>query len=606
MPTSDNPTSASLPTNPPAVWPAFALLALLAGAALVLEYGFHEGRRLVSLNALHLADAGAMAAFLALSALLAFTSAPGRTGRMVDAAVVAACFVAALLAGWGMLAAGALYIVLSQLAALIGAVIHKMGVNIERGRGGIPPVAALAGLYLVLSLGGTGLLMLPTAVNATTASFYLPESLLTATGAACLTGLPTREAGLTIFSPLGQGIILALIQAGGLGAMLFGVLGVTMVARGLGGAGKLLPPMLRDDSVTALARSAKTVTAFVLIAEAVGAVLLFPMFDTAASPTGGVSSTLAAVWQSIFHSISALCNSGYSTYAGNLATGLNEGWQQPLRSHWQVMGVIAPLIVLGSVGLPVLSEVAASIRSLLGGRSQGAMSTYSRLVLWMTAGIIVMGAAGLLLLESKSAESGIQSERYHIADQSYGRGADWPGMTVTERIPHTIFLAISARSTGYTTIHIDEVSTPGKLWLSGMTLVGGDATGAAGGMRVIIIVLLMLAAWSIIGERKDVELLRKSMSAEVLRLATAIGVMYLAVTGMVTLLLSMAMRSHKFIDLFLEAFSVCGNAGLSAGITPSLNNFSVFLLSAAMLLARIGLPLTLLALAIRLRRDPSI
>lgn len=585
---------------------ACAALAVVAGASLVLDYGFRDGHRPVPLQLLQVIDGAAMAGFAAMALLVAMLGGRGGVGKWVDLAVIGACFAAALIHR-GMLAAGAFYIVLSQAASLASVVVHGIARHIERGRGSIPPVAALAGLYMVLAAAGSGLLMLPAAVVDGTAGFFYPESLLTATGAACLTGLTPREAGLTIFSPLGQGILLALTQLAGLGAMLFGLLSVALVGKGLGGAGKLLPPMLTDESPAGLAHSARRVVAFTFIAEAVGAVLLFPMFDSAPAPSGGPSSTLGALWQSVFHSISALCNSGLSPYSRNLATGVNEGWEQPLRDHWQVLGVIAPLIVLGSVGLPVLDDLFGWLRRLVGpGVARRPLSTYSRIVLHTTAALIVLGAAGFLLLESKTSESGIQSERYHIADQAYGHGADWPAKTVTERIPHTIFSAIAARSTAFSTFHVDEASTPGKLWLAGLASIGGDAAGCGGGMRVIVLIVLLLAVWSIIGERRDVDVLRRSLPAELLRLAACVASMYLAMVCMVTLLLSMAMRGHKFIDVLLEAFSACGNAGFSAGITTSLNHFSIYLLTAAMLIARIGLPAMLLALAMRLRRDPSI
>ena len=586
---------------------ACAALALVAGASVVLEYGFRDTHRPVPVHLLHVVDGAAMAGFAAVSLMVALLGSRTSMNKWVDLVVIGVCFAASVPFGWGVLAAGAFYIILSQTAALVGAVVRLVGRHIERGRGGIAPVAALVGLYVVLAGAGSGLLMLPAAKIEGASSMYYQESLLTATSAACLTGLTSREAGLTIFSPLGQGILLAVTQIAGLGAMLFGLLSVTLVGKGLGGAGKLLPPMLRDESPAGLARSARRIIAFTFIAEAVGAVLLFPMFDSALSPSGAASSTVGAVWQSIFHSISALCNSGLSPYSRNLATGINENWEQPLRDHWQVLGVIAPLIVLGSVGLPAIEDLFGFLRRLLGPVSaRRPLSTYTRIVLYTTLALIVLGAAGFLLLESKTNESGIQSERYHIADQSYGHGADWPAMTLKERIPHVIFSSIAARSTAFSTFHVDEASTPGKLWLAGLATIGGDAAGCGGGMRVIVIIVLMLAAWSIIGERKDVEVLRRSLPAELLRLAACVGTMYLSMVAMVTLLLSMSMRGHKFIDVVLEALSACANAGFSSGITTSLNHFSIYLLCAAMLIARVGLPAMLLALAMRLRRDATI
>ena len=78
----------------------------------------------------------------------------------------------------------------------------------------------LAGSFAMLILAGTLLLLLPRASAVPDKPIGLLDALFTATSASCVTGLSVRDTG-TEFTPFGQGILLALFQAGGLGIMTF-------------------------------------------------------------------------------------------------------------------------------------------------------------------------------------------------------------------------------------------------------------------------------------------------------------------------------------------------------------------------------------------------
>ena len=79
------------------------------------------------------------------------------------------------------------------------------------------PAAVLALAFLVTILFGTALLMLPWA-TATGESAPWLTALFTATSAVCVTGLVVVDTG-TYWSPLGQGMVMALFQLGGFGMM---------------------------------------------------------------------------------------------------------------------------------------------------------------------------------------------------------------------------------------------------------------------------------------------------------------------------------------------------------------------------------------------------
>ncbi|MGA9237107.1 MAG: potassium transporter TrkG, partial [Desulfobacterales bacterium] len=82
------------------------------------------------------------------------------------------------------------------------------------------PANLLLFSYLATIAVGAGLLMLPTATIS--GSISPVDALFTATSAVCVTGLIVVDTG-SYFSHFGQGVILAMIQLGGLGIMTISV-----------------------------------------------------------------------------------------------------------------------------------------------------------------------------------------------------------------------------------------------------------------------------------------------------------------------------------------------------------------------------------------------
>ena len=95
---------------------------------------------------------------------------------------------------------------------------------------GTNPAKALIITFLVLIVTGAGTLMLPRSYNTERMSFV--DALFTATSATCVTGLIVKDTGRD-FSLMGQIVILTLIQLGGLGIVIFGVILALLLGQAL-------------------------------------------------------------------------------------------------------------------------------------------------------------------------------------------------------------------------------------------------------------------------------------------------------------------------------------------------------------------------------------
>jgi len=585
-----------------------ALTGLVAVAALVFEYGFRPPLPL-STQVLHAAETAVVAIFV-LDRLVRLELSVDRLAyfreNWVDFALM---FIAAAAIAIGphiqgkVLSAGAMYLVITQAYILVSLVLRGVSVNLDFASSGLPPSWLLIGSFLVLCLAGSGLLMLPAATpQGHQPVMHYEDALFTAVSATCVTGLVVRDTGKD-FTLFGQAVILGLIQIGGLGIMLFGTVLALVVGRGFSvRSSTTLGQMIGTQSIGRIGRIAMFVIAMTLLAETIGAALLYPMFSTGQAshvPTSG-----EAAWQAAFHSISAFCNAGFSLYGSNMMAGVSDGWQVPLRRHWQMLGVIGPLILLGGLGFPVVEDCAGYVwRTVkrLSGRSvqpRPRLSLHSKLVLSTSAMLLVLGTAGLMLFGAEAAPpalarnpnpgpgSAVREDPTRLVNMSFGA-----------KLRESAFQSISARTAGFNTIDMDnDLTDAARLWLCGLMVVGGSPASTAGGMKTVTFALFVLAAWAMIRRRKEIEAYKRTLSAMLLRRAATVAVLYMMLLATVTLLLCLAMPRWDFMKLLFEACSACGTVGLSTGVTAQLGLMGKLVVVFGMFAGRVG-PLTIVLAA---------
>jgi trk system potassium uptake protein TrkH len=135
------------------------------------------------------------------------------------------------------------------------------------------PTTLLLLSYLGAILAGTLVLMLPPAT--VSGHIHLIDALFTATSAVCVTGLIVVDTG-SFFTPFGQGVILFLIQVGGLGIMtisvaLFQIIGKKVVFQQRMAMQEVFSHTPREDIFFLL----RSVLIFTFSMEVAGAVILF-------------------------------------------------------------------------------------------------------------------------------------------------------------------------------------------------------------------------------------------------------------------------------------------------------------------------------------------
>ena len=157
--------------------------------------------------------------------------------------------------------------------------------------------------FISVILTGAGLLMLPiSARNGQMTNFW--DALFTATSAVCVTGLVVQDTA-TYWSAFGQGIILVLIQIGGMGVVTVAVCVAVASGRKIG----LMQRSTMQEAIAApqvggIVKMTEFILKTTVLIEGLGAVCLFPVFRKEFGLGKGI-------WYALFHSVSAFCNAGF-------------------------------------------------------------------------------------------------------------------------------------------------------------------------------------------------------------------------------------------------------------------------------------------------------
>lgn len=438
------------------------------------------------------------------------------------------------------------------------------------------PTQVLILLFVVLICAGAGLLMLPRSHNMERMS--VTDAFFTATSATCVTGLIVVDTG-SDFSQMGQTIILILIQLGGLGIVIFGA----VLALLLGQALTVRESVAMQDLVNAQTlRNISLMIGFIflmtLLIEAVGAVSLLPMWDDAA-----VGCEPHHRWfYSIFHSISAFCNAGFSLFEKSLID---------YHGSFGVYGVICPLIILGGLGFGVLynlTNVAGDriVRFIRVKRDPEAslrlgipqrLTLQTKIVLCMSLILIAGGTVLLMLFEHFSPEVDHDS-RFKIA----------------------LFQSITARTAGFNTMEIAAMSDGSKLVMMLLMFIGGSPGSTAGGIKTVTLALIVMVLYATLRKRREVEMFQRSVRLVVVGRAMTVMLLFMVLLAVMTFSLVLTERANcgdggwELMDLAFEAASALGTVGLSTGVTPTLTTAGKWIIIVTMLIGRLG-PLTLLA-----------
>ena len=403
----------------------------------------------------------------------------------------------------------------------------------------------------------------------------LPTALFTATSTICVTGLTTVDMA-TYWSPFGHTVIFIGVQIGAVGVLTLASLLGLVVSRRMGLRAKLMAasdsnPMRIHHGPVSESQAIRlgemgglllTVAGSMLVIEVALAILLLP------SMLGSGLPWYLAMWHSLVMAAMAFTNTGFILVPGGMEAIAGDGW---------ALSMLMVGVFLGSLGFLVIFAFIRRIRGKI-----HRFTVHVKLTVTVTLGLFVAGAIMLAILEMDNPAT-------------FGR------LDAGETIFQSMFLSMMSRSGGFSTVDISEMHGSTLLVLDMLMFVGGGSASTAGGIKVTTLAVLFLA---IVAEARgftDMEAFGRRIPNDVLRVA--LSVLMLSATTIATACILILHTSGAALDFVLfDVISAFGTAGLSTGLTASLDGFGQLVLVAVMWMGRVGTVTLAVAVAARSQR----
>ena len=457
------------------------------------------------------------------------------------------------------------YFIISVIGLLSLITISQWIVNFVNKR--TNPALLIVVCFMTVIAFGTLLLLLP---RSTLEHIRLPvaDALFISTSAVCVTGLSTVEIAHT-FTMEGQIIIALLIQIGGLGIMTITSFFALFFMDGIGLYSQFSLKNMIASSSESLKSVLTNVLGFTFVIEIIGSLFIWLSIH----PIKGMSLN-DEIFFSLFHSVSAFCNAGFSTLEGNL------GNDMILYNHNSFYLVISLLIVLGGIGFPILMGLKRII-SYYGSellhkvfRKDGQRSRYmhiadinTKIVLYSSLVLILLGTAGIAFFEWNGSFASFS-----------------PG----EKVVQSLFNAVAPRTAGFNSVALSDFSRVTVILYLVLMWIGGGSQSTAGGIKVNTFVVALASLKSLIKGEHYTTLFNREISYSSIRRTLVVvfgSICIIALFYVALLILEPAIPS---MDLLFESVSAFSTVGSSLGITPLLSNTSKILLVVLMFLGRVG------------------
>lgn len=428
------------------------------------------------------------------------------------------------------------------------------------------PTFLFMGSFILIILIGTGLLMMPRCLNG---NITFLEALFTSTSAVCVTGLNIIDVS-TLFTPFGHGVLLLLIQVGGLGVMTF----TCFFALQLTGKASLqnqivIRDLVSADSMNGILTTLKRIVYVTLIIEGISAWFIYNELSSAMPE----ASSLRLVFYAAFHSVSAFCNAGFTIFDGGL---MNTAIADCHALHI----ILVTTIFLGGAGFPLQSSIIDWVkyhvrRSVLHilrrpdnevFRSR-LMNVNSRLMFYTHLILLAVGMLIFLLTEYNNAQF---------------------GDNIGSRLTNALFLSATARTAGFNIVDMGSLGPLTLLVMSVLMWVGCAPLSTGGGIKVTTFAILIMNIKCTLRRNDNMEAFRREISEQSKNKAFAVVALSIAIIGISTFAMKIADPGVKITTLFFEAVSAVSTVGLSLDTTPSLSQASQVIIVLDMFIGRIG------------------
>ncbi|MGJ4732011.1 TrkH family potassium uptake protein [Leptospira levettii] len=387
------------------------------------------------------------------------------------------------------------------------------------------------------------------------------DIIFTTISATCVTGLSTVDIS-SQFTLTGQLVILLLIQVGGLGLMtLTSFFSIFLTGKGSVSDTLMIKDLLSEETMGRAKEILKQITLQTLAIELIGAVFLFYSF-----PKNFPLPLPEKIYYSVFHSISAFCNAGFSLMPNGLAT-------DAFKESEGFLSIIMLLIVFGGLGFPVIYQLRTKLLNPFDPKFRWSIT--SKLVFFVTGFLLLFGTVSCYFLES------------HLSLKD---------LPIEKQIFHSLFYSVTTRTAGFNTFDLSLMGYPMTFISFFLMWVGASPVSTGGGIKTTTLAISFMNISNQIRGKEKMEIGYRTIANSTIARASATIVLSLFVIFIAIFCLLLTENAH-FIDLCYEVVSAFGTVGLTRGLTPHLSDFGKILICIVMFVGRVGILTLLIAVS---------
>ena len=374
--------------------------------------------------------------------------------------------------------------------------------------------------YIVIILLGAIILSLPICHIG---QLKFIDALFTAASATSVTGLIVASTSEN-FTFLGEFIILALIQMGGIGYMSLVIIFFIFIKQKLNIDEKRAMKQSMDLPTLHVGGFVKRILFFVLFIEFIGAIILTIQFLEK-------YEFADAIWFGIFHSISAFNNAGFSLFTNSLMS---------YQSDYISLLTICFLIILGGLGYFVLIEIYENRKF------SKRFTIHTRIMIYGTIILIVFGMLLFLSIEWNNPKV--------FAELSF-----------FDKILNAFFLSVNFRTSGFNSIDLASLKESSLFFSTLLMMIGAGQGSTAGGMKITTVSILIITVIYILkGSNQEPNIFKRTIEQKVINKALVI-IIFSSFLVLFTTLLLVKTQNLPFMRILFEVVSAFGTVGVSTG-----------------------------------------
>ena len=356
------------------------------------------------------------------------------------------------------------------------------------------------------------------------------------------------------YSTFGQIIILIILNIGGIGVMAIGTMLWVVLGKHIGIRERQL--IMLDNNRDTMSGTVKLILEIVrtiFIIEFIGALLLAFYFYR------DNPDLKNALMQGIFVSVSATTNGGLDITGESLV---------PYAKDYFVQTIVMFLIVLGSIGFPVLLELKAYIKNRV---TNFRFSLFTKITTTTYLFLFLFGVIVVLILEHSNA---------------------FKGLSWHQSLFYALFQSSTTRSAGLQTIDVSHFSDATNIVMGLLMFIGSSPSSVGGGIRTttFAILILFVINFNNTGDKTGIKIFNREVHIMDVQRSFAVFTMASLITFISMIIISATEQGKlSFLQIFFEVMSAFGTCGLSLGVTSDVNDITKAVLMILMFIGSVGL-----------------